>query len=866
MMRKLLLQAVAAAAVLICSVLGAVQPANADPLPYEFTALKSSPFELRQFSTFFPTINNAGVVAYTEGRGSQAFIFLVIDDGTSQTEIHLNPVFGFNFTVPARAFINDQGAVAVRAASFGFGSLLRFNPDGSVTRLATINSDGVSADFRDIDSFFSMNNAGQVAAQVILNSGEIAIAIIDDGGFAVVDTVTPNRFSFSRGVAINDARVVAYGATEAVPSVFTGDGISPAQIALPPPSGCGIGTVDINNNGLIAGSGSNCLVVGSGGVISGVIVDPATTPFFRGPGALSLNNLDQVVFQAATDGRPVSSGLYFGDDPINDKLIQVGDMLFGEIVGNKAFSISGPAVLFGGDGGFNDQGQVVFLAGTVSDTDMPTSYVIRADLQGPPDTDNDGVPDANDLCPGTVSGDPVDANGCSAAQQTCVTPPSGLVSWWPGDGNALDIQGRNNGSVIGTVGFTTGKVGQAFNFGGAGHIRVADSPSLNLINEFTLDFWYNRSSSGGFKGLIAKRGAKTNYGVNTIGSSRFGLGLYYNDPTVADPNSDDRNVFETIRLFPTPPTGQFHHFAGTYKQIDPTHVELKMYVDSALVRNEILLGNLANTLSTVDVVIGASAPTGGERFRGLIDEVEIYNRALSLSEIQAIFNAGSAGKCKVEPATFLIIDEDSIDNGSPPNFFFDFDVNDGIAAIGLRAPLPGFAGANVGTEITLYTGEVGDEGWFTLKTIPESWAAADPDPATDTNGLTNYILAGPGLGTPDANGDREALLDKIPDVTPLRATGLKALEGQRVCAVVHDSDVSINYDPLDGSLKGDSLGRVAFSVVSVTPLTGESSSSLPEVRVEILDTDEICEGDLILFEDAPTPVSSSEPFDTGHDT
>ncbi len=98
----------------------------------------------------------------------------------------------------------------------------------------------------------------------------------------------------------------------------------------------------------------------------------------------------------------------------------------------------------------------------------------------------------------------------------------------------------------------------------------------------------------------------------------------------------------------------------------------------------------------------------------------------------------------------------------------------------------------------------------------------------------------------------------------MRATGLKALEGRTVCAVVQDSDVSINYDPLDGSLKGDSLGLVAFSVLSVTPLTGESSSSLPMVEVEILDPDEICEGDLILFEDTPTPVSSSEPFDTGH--
>ncbi len=87
------------------------------------------------------------------------------------------------------------------------------------------------------------------------------------------------------------------------------------------------------------------------------------------------------------------------------------------------------------------------------------------------------------------------------------------------------------------------------------------------------------------------------------------------------------------------------------------------------------------------------------------------------------------------------------------------------------------------------------------------------------------------------------------------------LEGQRVCVVVFDSDISINYDPLDGSLKGDNLGTVAFEVLEVSKLEGFSSSSLPEVEIEILDAEEVCEGELELFTDAPEPVSSSEPFD-----
>jgi hypothetical protein len=221
------------------------------------------------------------------------------------------------------------------------------------------------------------------------------------------------------------------------------------------------------------------------------------------------------------------------------------------------------------------------------------------------------------------------------------------------------------------------------------------------------------------------------------------------------------------------------------------------------------------------------------------------------------FCSGGVGGCPSNAAVFLVIDEDSIDNGNPPNFFSAWDVNDDIAEIGVRAQLRFFAAQHVGVQLTLYTGQVGDEGWFALKTIPRSWASAGPTP----DGLSNYLVAGPGLGTPNRNGDRESRLDKVPDVTPLRATGLRMLEGQTVCAVVYDSDVSMNYDPLNGSLKGANLGVVAFRVLGVRRLYGASSSSLPEVDIEIQDAAQVCAGPLTLFVDAPMPISSSVPLD-----
>jgi len=216
----------------------------------------------------------------------------------------------------------------------------------------------------------------------------------------------------------------------------------------------------------------------------------------------------------------------------------------------------------------------------------------------------------------------------------------------------------------------------------------------------------------------------------------------------------------------------------------------------------------------------------------------------------------------------LVIDEDSITEDKAPNFFTKEDVNEEIADIGLRATLPGFSGANVGTTITLHTGEVGDESWYAIKTILSSWDAAGP---IIGDGLRNFFLAGPGLGTEDADGDRESELDKIPDVTPLRFSGLKLLEGERVCAVVYDGDIGMNYGSetatgLDASLKSSNIGIVGFDVISVTSVAGLpdfSDKSLPEVEIEILDAEKICEDEFKLLTDAPVPTSSSEPVDVG---
>ena len=220
------------------------------------------------------------------------------------------------------------------------------------------------------------------------------------------------------------------------------------------------------------------------------------------------------------------------------------------------------------------------------------------------------------------------------------------------------------------------------------------------------------------------------------------------------------------------------------------------------------------------------------------------------------FNPGLGFSCG--PA-FIVIDEGSIDNGKPYTYepdllyFNGLDVNEPFAEIGLRNLLPAFSGSNVDKTYELLTGEVEDEAWFGLPTtLPNTWAGAGPT----TDGLRNFLgidfkagpawlapdSVGPGLGREYEDFGPEDLLDKIPNVTPLRYPELKALRGRTVCAVVFDSDISINYDPLNGSLKGANLGVVAFQVLDFGGNTPESDDSLPNMQVMVLHADTCLNG------------------------
>src|SRR6267154_1627107 len=95
----------------------------------------------------------------------------------------------------------------------------------------------------------------------------------------------------------------------------------------------------------------------------------------------------------------------------------------------------------------------------------------------------------------------------------CATPPSGLVSWWKAETNALDQAGGNNGTLLNGATFAAGMVGQAFSFNGTGaHVRIPDNSSLDFSNALTIEAWVYPTDVSAYHEIVSKW--DTTFGVN----------------------------------------------------------------------------------------------------------------------------------------------------------------------------------------------------------------------------------------------------------------------------------------------------------------------------------------------------------------
>jgi len=222
--------------------------------------------------------------------------------------------------------------------------------------------------------------------------------------------------------------------------------------------------------------------------------------------------------------------------------------------------------------------------------------------------------------------------------ETCISPPSGLVSWWPGHGDAIDIVGGSNGTLQNGAAFASGMVGQAFSFDGVDDfVSINNFNSLDGFNDATFEFWIKMNSfpsdprcNSGSCGIVL-------FSKNDF---VFAIGIHSTLKIEAS-RGNGSNWGGDFTLSTGALTGlnQWNHVAVVVEGNAD-----KVYINGALNTTNT---QIENAFAIFGGLVFGSGFSGDYIFLDAeLDEVEIYNRALAASEIQDIFNAGSAGKCK----------------------------------------------------------------------------------------------------------------------------------------------------------------------------------------------------------------------------
>ncbi len=257
------------------------------------------------------------------------------------------------------------------------------------------------------------------------------------------------------------------------------------------------------------------------------------------------------------------------------------------------------------------------------------------------------------------------------AEPTCTPAPSDLVSWWRAENDATDFADGNDGTLMNGATFATGKVGQAFSFDGVDDIVRISSVAGIEVQQFTIDAWVFAESPDFHNDVLGGIIVSKDIGDTSIppfvswslvgpgNTNKYHVDIGFNDGSLHFLPSTNSFPFNT-----------FNHVAATWDGS-----ALKLYVNGQL-EGALNLGPKTVSYSGEALTIGEHNIFPAQRaFDGLIDEIEFYNRALSASEIQAIYNAGSAGKCTdcVAPTTGWsvahIIDNDDIIFGVKQGIF-----------------------------------------------------------------------------------------------------------------------------------------------------------------------------------------------------
>lgn len=222
-------------------------------------------------------------------------------------------------------------------------------------------------------------------------------------------------------------------------------------------------------------------------------------------------------------------------------------------------------------------------------------------------------------------------------------PTNGLVGWWPFTGNANDMSGNGNNGVVNGALLSTDRFGdnnRAFNFDG-----VLNNISLpiqqNGITSYTVSAWFKTSIGGP---ILSGRGSSNQVGLTLLimnielgEGENVGKAYFIADGPFIQVGKKTNSTYLD---------NQWHHFVGVYNGAVGTIIssQFSIYIDNILVGqvgqiNQPITTPIAPINNGTNLLIGSHQLwQNGGRFNGILDDIGIWNRALSQEEIANLYN------------------------------------------------------------------------------------------------------------------------------------------------------------------------------------------------------------------------------------
>ena len=230
-------------------------------------------------------------------------------------------------------------------------------------------------------------------------------------------------------------------------------------------------------------------------------------------------------------------------------------------------------------------------------------------------------------------------SGSISGSASLTVPTPGLVGYWTfneGSGTtAADSSGNGyNATLVNGVSWVTGEIGDAVSANGTNQYVSIPAVNVSTTNAVTVTLWVNRTYSASAGDVLFE--ATTNYNQSTTG-----FGFFPDDSTCGGIQAALLgNVGYTANCYAQPSSGVWHHLAVVYDKSQTGANEVSFYLDGAPQTATKTLYANTNTNDFGNNPIYLFSRGGASNYAaGIVDELRIYNSALSASQIQQIYEA-----------------------------------------------------------------------------------------------------------------------------------------------------------------------------------------------------------------------------------